>query len=457
MDKPTRRSLLRGSLGFAAATALGRPHFANAAAATVETWWNQGYLPEEDVAFRALVADYEKASSNKIDYSLIPNAPLRQKEISAIESGVVPDLMEVADIRFTPLNAWDDKLLDLSDLVEPRASQYNPTALSCCYHYNNKTKNRAYYMVPMKMGTWPFHIWLSLVEKAGYKASDIPNTWDAFLDFFMPVQDKLRAQGMRNIYAYGYQLTGNGGDPIVTFNQFMIAYGGKDFVTPDGRLHTDDPKVREGAVKALVKLTTPYKQGYVPPGVVSWNDADDNNAFHSKLMVMDFDGSISTELAMIDKKEEYDATLTHPLPLGNDGNTLPAQLVCFGPVIPKGAKNVAAAKEFITYMLEPKVFNKYLKGGLGRFAIPIPEIAKDDPFWLKEDPHRTAHTQQALLGPTLPIYEAYNPAIARVDAEHVFSIAEADVMINGMAPEAAIDKAFKRADEIFAKYPITQA
>jgi len=457
MDKPTRRSLLRGSLGFAAATALGRPHFANAAATTVETWWNQGYLPEEDVAFRALVADYEKASSNKIDYSLIPNAPLRQKEISAIESGVVPDLMEVADIRFTPLNAWDDKLLDLSDLVEPRASQYNPTALSCCYHYNNKTKNRAYYMVPMKMGTWPFHIWLSLVEKAGYKASDIPNTWDAFLDFFMPVQDKLRAQGMRNIYAYGYQLTGNGGDPIVTFNQFMIAYGGKDFVTPDGRLHTDDPKVREGAVKALVKLTTPYKQGYVPPGVVSWNDADDNNAFHSKLMVMDFDGSISTELAMIDKKEEYDATLTHPLPLGNDGNTLPAQLVCFGPVIPKGAKNVAAAKEFITYMLEPKVFNKYLKGGLGRFAIPIPEIAKDDPFWLKEDPHRTAHTQQALLGPTLPIYEAYNPAIARVDAEHVFSIAEADVMINGMAPEAAIDKAFKRADEIFAKYPITQA
>jgi len=26
-----------------------------------------------------------------------------------------------------------------------------------------------------------------------------------------------------------------------------------------------------------------------------------------------------------------------------------------------------------------------------------------------------------------------------------------------MAPEAAIDQAFKRAEEIFAKYPITQA
>src|SRR5215469_8457126 len=78
-----------------------------------------------------------------------------------------------------------------------------------------------------KLGSWPFHFWRSLVEKMGYKVSEIPNTWDAFLDFFMPVQDKLREQGMRNIYAYGYQLAGNGGDSIVTFNQFMIAYGGK--------------------------------------------------------------------------------------------------------------------------------------------------------------------------------------------------------------------------------------
>src|ERR1700746_1079604 len=453
----TRRSVLRSSLGLAAAGALARPHVANAAATTAELWWGQGFAQEEDVAFKNLIADYEKASGNKIEDSIIPFAPMRQKAISAITSGVVPDILELADFQFLPLNAWADKLVDVSDIVEPIKSQYIDNALRGTYNYNNVTKRRAYYAVPMKCSAVPFNIWQSLIEKAGYKLEDIPNTWDAFLDFFMPVQDKLRARGMRNVYAYGYQLAGNGGDPIVTFNQFMIAYGGKDFITADGKLHTDDPKVREAAVKGLVKLTTPYKEGYVPPGVVSWNDADDNNAFHSKLMVMDFDGSISTELAMIDKKEEYDATLTHPLPLGNDGNTLPAQVVGFGPVIPKGTKNVAAAKEFITYMLEPKVFNKYLKGGLGRFAIPIPDIAKSDPFWLKEDPHRTAHTQQTLFGPTLPIYEAYNPAIARVDAEHVFSVAEADVMINGMAPEAAIDKAFKRAEEVFSKYPIEQS
>jgi multiple sugar transport system substrate-binding protein len=131
--------------------------------------------------------------------------------------------------------------------------------------------------------------------------------------------------------------------------------------------------------------------------------------------------------------------------------------VSFGALIPKGAKNVDVAKEFLKYAVQPKVLNEYLKGGLGRWALPLPEIAKSDPFWFKEDPHRTAYATETLIDPTLPLYEAFNPAMASVNAEHVFSIAMLDVMNNGMTPEQAIDKAFKRAEAIFAKYPIAQA
>ena len=278
----TRRSVLRSSVGFATAGTLTRPFVANAATTTAEMWFAQGFAKQEDESLLRLVADYEKATGNKIDLSIIPFAPLRQKEVSAIQSGVVPDIMGVADLEFAPLNAWDDKLVDVADIVEPLKADYAPIAIESCYLYNNATKRRGYYMVPILMTGWPFHIWGSLVEKAGFKIADLPNTWDAFLDFFKPVQDSLRKQGMRNIYAYGYQLTANGVDPIATYNQFLIAYGGKDLVTPDGRLHTDDPQVRAAAAKALSKLTTPFKEGYVPPSCVNWNDADDNNAFHSK-------------------------------------------------------------------------------------------------------------------------------------------------------------------------------
>src|SRR5215472_8851732 len=459
MTTLTRRSILRSSLGAAAVTSVARPFIANAAAKTAEVWWVQGFVKEEDVAFKKMIDDYQKQSGNKIEYSLTPYAALRQKEVAAVQTGVVPDLMEVADFALAPLQTWDDKLVDLTGVVDPVKDQFIKTALPCCNFYNSVTKKQGYYVAPMKIAAVPFHIWKSLVEKGGQKISDLPKTWDAFMDFFKPVQDGLRKQGVRNVYALGYQITANGVDPINTFNAWMIAYGGLNLVSPDGKLHTDDPAVKQACVKALVSLATPFKQGYVPPGRVNWNDADDNNAFHSKLMVMDFDGTISTEVALLSmgRKDDFDAVLTHGLPLSNEGKELPSQVALFGPVIPKGAKNLDVAKEFMKYMIEPKVLNDYLKGGLGRWALPIPEMVKSDPFWLKDDPHRAAYVEQSVIKPTVPIYEAYNPAVAQVGSEHVFMTAVFDFLNNGVAPEPAIDKAFKRAEEIFAKYPIQQA
>jgi multiple sugar transport system substrate-binding protein len=56
------------------------------------------------------------------------------------------------------------------------------------------------------------HIWRPLVEKAGYSMEDLPKTWDAYYDFFKDVQKKLRAQGMRNVFAIGFQLYTTGND-----------------------------------------------------------------------------------------------------------------------------------------------------------------------------------------------------------------------------------------------------
>ncbi len=457
MASLTRRSVLRASLGVAAAGALARPYVANAAAATAEVWWTQGFVPEEDAAFKAMAADYEKASGNKIEASIIPYAALRQKAISAITSGVVPDMVEVADFALAPLQSWDDHLVDVNDIVNPMKDQFSPSALPCCYYYNNVTKKRNFYVVPMKIAAVPFHIWQSLVEKGGSKIADLPKTWDAFMDFFKPVQKGLRAAGMRNVYGLGYQVQANGVDSLNTFNAWMVAYGGQGLVTPDGKLHTDDPKIKAAVVQAMTSLTTPFKEGYVPPDCVNWNDADDNNAFHSKLMVMDFDGTISTEVALYHNKAEYDDILTLGLPLSNDGKELASQIAVFGPVIPKGAKNVSVAKEFGKYMVQPKVLNEYLKGGLGRWALPIPAMVKSDPFWLKQDPHRTAYTTQSVISPTFPVYEAYNPAMAQVGSEHVFMTGAFAVMNKGASPEQETEKALKRIEEIFTKYPIVQS
>jgi multiple sugar transport system substrate-binding protein len=450
-----RRSMLTGSLGIVAAGSLARPYIANAAATTATVWQVQGFVPEEDAAFRKVVADYEKASGNKIDYSIMPFMALNQKTISALTSGDVPDMVfHDAPATILPQNAWNDRLVDVTDVVETQKAKLSPSMLAGSNFYNSATKARAYYLMPVKMGATPFHIWGDLVTKAGFNLSDAPNTWDAFWDFFKQMQKPLRDKGMRRMYALGLQVTTVGpNDSTNLYQHFLVANGGGDIVTPDGKLHTDDPKVREAAIRTTSWMSAAYKDGFVPPEALSWNDADDNNGFHEKLFLMDLDGTISTEVAMIkNKKAYYEEMVTLGLPNRNDGKPMEAFVGPGGGFIPKGAKNVQAAKEFMTYFMRPEVMNANLREGLGRWLPAIPELTKTDPFWLDpSDPHRGPYVREG-TGLTRPLYNAYNPAWGQVEAEQLAMQTVADVVKNGMSAKDAVDKAFKRADAIFTKY-----
>lgn len=452
----SRRALVRGTLGAVTGT-LARPYIANAEAKTAVVWQNQGFVKQEDEAFIATVRDYEKTSGNKIDLSVMPFMALGQKTISALTSGDVPDLLFYdAPSYILPQNAWDDKLVDVSDIVEPYRAQMTESALLNSTFYNRVTRQRSFYLVPIKQGATPFHFWNVMVEKAGFKMSDIPNTWNGVWEFFKPVQTELRKQGMRKVYAAGLQITTVGpNDGNNLFSHFLIANGGRNIVTPDGRLHTDDPQVREAAIKSVEFMTNLYKDGFVPLEALSWNDADDNNAYHEKLFVMDFDGTLSPELAWKGhEKEYYHEMRVLSLPLMNDGKTqMPCQVGAGGGFIPKGAKNIEVAKDFMKFFIQPQVINTNLKSGLGRWVPPMPQIVKDDPWWLddSEDPHRKPYVTEGVLRPTMAAYYGFNPAWGLVSSEQLWGHAHADVIKNDMKPAEAVDKAFKRVEAIFAK------
>ncbi len=249
-----------------------------------------------------------------------------------------------------------------------------------------------------------------------------------------------------------------GNDSNALFDYLMIAYGGQDTVTKDGKLHLDDPQVKEAVIKALTYPSTAYKEGFVPPGAINWNDADDNNAFHAKQIVMDLDGTISTEVAIIKKEQDYHDIVTMGLPLGNDGKAVASQAPSACGMIPKGATNPTVAKEFLKFLIQPQALNEYLKTGLGRNIPCMPAIVKDDPWWLDpKDPHRARLTSsRASSVRRCRVSGRSNPAYAQLQNEHVWAVAWADIISGGMTPLAAAEKAFKRVEEIFAKYPIAQ-
>jgi len=454
MEMLNRRSLLRRSLGFAAASALARPYIANAAATTATVMWIQGFAQEEDIAFKKIAADYEKASSNKLDYTIIPYAPMRQKIVAAMTSGIVPDLFQSSPYEAIALYAWDNKLVNVSDVVETQRAKYTETALTTVNCYNSVEKKRSIYGVPYNQSALPNHVWRPLVEKAGHKMEDLPKTWDAYYDFFKGIQKELRAQGSRRLYGMGLTLSTTGNDTNNQFEYFLVANGAQGLVTKDGKLNAADPAVRGGLIKTLTYLATAYQEGFIPPSAVSWNDSDNNNAFHSKQIVMDLDGSISTEVAIIKNKKDYDDIVTMGMPADNNGKPIqsPTNNSCV--LIPKGAKNIDVAKDFLKYFIQPDILNEFLKTGLGRYLPPMKSMVENDPWW-QADQHRDAFVKQGLLGPTMPAFWVYNPAYAQVRNEHVWGIARTDVIQGGMTAEAAADKALKRIAEIFSKYPIS--
>jgi multiple sugar transport system substrate-binding protein len=75
-------------------------------------------------------------------------------------------------------------------------------------------------------------------------------------DFFKGLQKPLRDLGMRKIYGVGFTLSATGNDTNNQFNSALITHGGLDVVTKDGRLHLDNPKVREAVIKTLTYPTT---------------------------------------------------------------------------------------------------------------------------------------------------------------------------------------------------------
>ena len=313
MGNLSRRTVIRGSLGLAAAGTVARPYVANAAAKTATAWWNQGFVPEEDASFRAMVAEYEKQSGNIIDFSLIPTGPLMQKIVSSLTSGDVPDIMshDTEDATVVPQNAWRDKLVDLSDIVDPLKPQLHPTAYLASHHYNSVTKKRGAYQAPFKTATLPFHVWNSLVEKAGLKIADAPKTWDAFWDFFKPVQEKLRGKACAASIRSACRQPPMGRPTATTFSRTSSRPMADLASSPQmaGRISTIR-RSREAVIKTITYITTAFKEGYVPPGALDWGDADDNNAFHAQQIVMDLDGTISTEVAMIHDPEKYDDAVT---------------------------------------------------------------------------------------------------------------------------------------------------
>ena len=210
--------------------ALARPYIANAAAKTATVWWTQGFVPEEDAAFKQ---DGRRLREGERQHDRLQHHPLCAADA---EDRLGDDQRRRAGSDLARHRRRDDRSAECLGRQARRCHRrrrdaeggIQPTRrCSRAQCYNNVKKKRGFYWLPFKTAVLPFHIWNSLVEKAGYKMADAPKTWDAFWDFFKPCRRSCATRACATSMRSGLQVTTTGPtDGNNMFHYFLIANGG---------------------------------------------------------------------------------------------------------------------------------------------------------------------------------------------------------------------------------------
>ncbi|WP_035670790.1 ABC transporter substrate-binding protein [Bradyrhizobium liaoningense] len=450
-------SLAIAAAGLFAATA---PAFAQQK--TITVWWGKGFYRSEDDALIETIKKFEAKTGIKVELSQYAIQDMIPKTVAALDAGTVPDVAysDSYDVQAQGKWAYEGKLEDLTDVMEPIKGRFVQNTLDASILYNDVAKKKAYYGFPLKQQSMHVQIWNDMLEKAGFKQSDIPNDWTGYWTFWCDkVQPAIRKATGQRIYAVGQPMGVESTDSFQSFYTFMDAYHVK-LVDDDGKLLVDDPKVRDGLIKALKDCTDTYIKGCTPPSSTTWKDPDNNVAFHNKTIVMTHNFTISIAAKWFEDsqnqaltQEQRDAgkkayeqdIITASFPKAPDGSTIRYRSDVKTGLVFTAAKNKAEAKQFISFLLQEDNVRPYIEGALGRW-FPVTKESQESPFW-QADKHRKAVYAQ-FKGGTAAFDFTKNWKFTILNNENVWAKAMNRVVSEKVPVDKAVDELIARIKQV---------
>jgi multiple sugar transport system substrate-binding protein len=426
---------------------------------TLTVWWVKGFYKSEDDALYAAIKKFEALHKNiKVELSQYPIQDMIPKTVAALDSGNPPDVAyaDVYDFQVTGKWAYDGKLEDITSVIEPIRARFAPNTVETTFLYDDKTKTRAYFAFPIKQQTMHIQYWVDMLNEAGFKESDIPTAWKDYWSFWCDkVQPAYRQKTGTRVYGIGQPLGVDSSDSFYSFLTFMDAYNVR-LVDDSGKLLVDNPGVREGLIHALTDYTSIYLKGCSPPSSTSWKDPDNNVAFHNRTTIMTHNATISIAAKWLDdlnnttltdeqravaKKNYYELIRTAGFPNKPDGSKMVYRTAVKTGVIFKDSKHKAAAKQFVSFLLEEENLTPYVEGALGRW-FPVTKVAQQSPFW-QADRHRRSVYNQYMNG-TVTFEFTKNYKFTILNNENVWAKAMNRVINEKVPVDKAVDEMIAR-------------
>lgn len=397
-----KRILLAWSAAIAVVISMASPALAQEKLAI---WWEKGASTAEDDALIAIIRRFEGKYRVKVELSLFDTQAVVPAMLAALEAGSPPDVGfgDTLDWQATPLWAFQGKLEDISDVMEPIRSRFDPAALSSTFLYDNIRLSRAFYAFPVRQQIWQIHYWKDMLATAGYTADDIPAQWDAYWDFWCSrVQASYRNKTGTRVFGLGLPIGVHSADTAQAFWSFMDAYN-VELISEAGTLQVDDPAVRARLVRALTSYTNLFTRGCTPPSATRWLDTDNDVAFFNRTTVLTSDHNLSLVARYLDDaankaltaEQRTDALLnageriaTSGFPRKPDGSAMVLRASVKAGVVFARARNKTGARNFVRFLLEEANLTPLVEASRGRW-FPVLKAAQQQAFW-RNDPARSA-------------------------------------------------------------------
>lgn len=271
-----RRSFLGGAVGAASALLLvacggssGGTTASGASTApaagqkkTLLFWGRQQFLAESNEYLTESVKLAAQKGNFDVKVELFSNDEHPQKEVVAMESGIVPDITYTYAPALWNQNGYALELPGLYDEIGKTGGGWLDLADSA----SNVAGKRI--SIPMNNEPWFLHLRKDLFEEVGVK---LPlASWDQLMEAFKKV-----AKPDKGFFAYDGQMTE--ADWTGNCLQFMWAFGGRLF-DKQGNPSIDSPE----NLKGVTAYTDLFKNKLMPPGVVQQQASGNNEAWLSQ-------------------------------------------------------------------------------------------------------------------------------------------------------------------------------
>lgn len=387
------------------------------------TLWHMEQPPHRVERIQTLIDEFNAANPD-IEVKQEPQnwGEIYTKAPAAVAAGNAPELL-FAIPDFTPILKDLGAVQPVEDFVAEldAAHKFYPAAVAQ-YTYEGHT-----WAVPLYNMAHSLWYRKSVFEAAGVEA---PTTWDEWL----AVTEKLTTGDQ-----YGIGLPANKNlYTDQTVYDLMINAGADEIYNPDGSLRFNNPQTVEAydMYSKLYKFSPPDSPNW------AWGEAEACFANRSCASILQF-----TVITTYDTQAEGDpADLgVAPIPY-KEGVENPGTIAYVNAVmiLTDDPAKIEAAKKFISFILEPENYGRFLNMEPGLF-LPVTEdgaVAEsfwNDPLVVKYKEQVEIMVQNSTTGRLFGFTGGNTfPSIAAISAQNLLAQTLQMVVIDGMSPEDAV-------------------